>query len=99
SCTRRIVTATIFASTIEATITTAAMVARSQKGIDPLFDAGHGDSSDGPAAREAVVVSVPEPDLVLAQPPTEQHVFPLANRGEVDQARVEVLHHHAEGMD
>ena len=52
-----------------------AMVARSQKGIDPLFDAGHGDSSDGSAAGEAVVVAVPERDLVLAEPPAEQHVL------------------------
>ena len=37
SWTRRIATSTIFASTIEATITTAAIVARSQNGIDPRY--------------------------------------------------------------
>src|SRR4029453_11125046 len=55
------------ATTTITAITAAAMIARPQKDIDPLFDAGHSDSSDGPAAGEAVVVSVPEPDLVLPQ--------------------------------
>src|SRR5881394_1722809 len=40
---------------------------------------------------EAVLDRVPEPDLVLAEPPAEQHLLVAASRREVDQALVEIL--------
>src|SRR5581483_4621392 len=48
------------------------------------------------AAGEAVVVAVPERDLVLAEPPAEEHLLAVAHRREVDEPRVEILDEHAE---
>src|SRR5437763_8152648 len=94
-------TSTTFASTTAAAITTAAMVARSQKGIAALFDVAHGDSSalDRLSPGEAVLVAVPEADLVLAELPAQQHVLAVPHRGEVHEARVEVLDDHAQRLD
>lgn len=42
---------------------------------------------------------MPVADLVLAQPPTEQHVLAFPSGREIDQARIEVLHEPARFVD
>src|SRR5512133_1036922 len=49
-------------------------------------------------AREALLEAVPVGDRVLADLPAQQHLLAVPQRGEVDEATVEVLHQHAEPL-
>src|SRR5262245_49531902 len=51
------------------------------------------------APGEALVRSVPEGDLVLAKLPAEEDLPAVAQRGEVEEATVEVLDQDALGLD
>src|SRR4051812_16223985 len=51
------------------------------------------------AAGEAVFDRVPVADLILSQTPAEQNRFAAAERGEVDEPVVDVLHLHAVRCD
>src|SRR5437763_16119176 len=82
--------------------TTAAMRSRCQNDIRRVVRRADGRSSverEGLPPREPVVEAVPVADLVLAEVPAEEHLLAVTERGEVDQARVEVLHLHAERPD
>src|SRR3954466_5328506 len=53
-----------------------------------------GGRSERAASAIARVEVVPVPDLVLALLPAEEHLAAVADRGEIDQAAVEVAEHH-----
>src|SRR5918996_3158818 len=50
-------------------------------------------SGEGSPATVARVEIVPVPDLVLAAPPAQVHLTTLDDRGEVDQAAIDVADH------
>src|SRR4029078_13126440 len=50
-------------------------------------------------AGEAFFEAVPERDLVLADLPAEQHFLAVAQRGEVEETAVQVLHLDAELLE
>src|SRR5262245_28103312 len=47
---------------------------------------------DPPPAGEPLLGVVPPLDLVLADPPAQKHLVAVTLRGEVEQARFDVLH-------
>ena len=77
------------------------MVATFGNGIDPRYStrAVANPQAQRPAAGEAVLEPVPPGDLVLAEPPAEEHRLAVAERREVDEARVEILDDHPERDD
>src|SRR5437868_46915 len=98
------------ARTDTATKTTAAITARCQNGMAGSFDTrprlpqprpgtGRLFERQGAPAGEAVLESVPVPDLVLAEVPAEEHLLAAAKRREVDQPGVEILHLRTELLD
>src|ERR1700693_1762169 len=54
---------------------------------------------DGPAAGESFFSAVPVSDGVFTHPPAEQHDVAFNFAGKIEQADVEILHLHANGVD
>src|SRR5437588_9250421 len=75
--------------------TTATITSRCQRATGPDFALERKLLPAGEAFLEAVPVA----DLVLAELPAEEHLLAVPQRGEVDEAGVEVLHLHPELLD
>ena len=80
------------------------MTSRCQNGMATQFDGARPSLSvvverKRLAAGKALLDSVPEPDLRLADLPAEQHVAPAVARGEVEEPLFDVLHLHARRIE